>query len=300
MYKPFVMRYLILPLALCLTFLSVNAQDNKEIATAYFKKALKSYEEKNIEKTEKYLDKNISYFGGIENNEIATFGANFFFEKKDYIKSKVYLTAFFKLNKDKKSKIYTDMLFLYTDVLDEIDAPVNIKKENGVPSLKVIADTINLQLEKKPTIIDQKKLNVEEEVIDILDDEIVEDVSFTIIEDVPVYPGCLGSKAALKTCFSNSVQNHFARNFNSDLPNQLGLIAGRKRVFIGFKIDKKGKVVNIMVRAPHPKIKEEVIRVMNLMPLMKPGTQRGKPIGVKYSIPFTLIVEGEVEIEKKG
>jgi protein TonB len=27
------------------------------------------------------------------------------------------------------------------------------------------------------------------------------------------------------------------------------------------------------------------------LPKMKPGRQRGKPVGVKYSIPFTLIVE---------
>ena len=294
------MRYLILFFAFCLTFLSVNAQDNKDIAVIYFKKALKSYENKDLVKTEKYLDKNISYFGGIENNEIATFGANFFFEKKDYIKSKVYLTAFFKLNKDKKSKNYTDMLLLYTDVLDEIDAPIHIKKDTIIADSKIIANTSNLQIKKKPSVISENTPKVEEEILEVLDEEVIEDVSFIIIENVPVYPGCLGSKAALKTCFSSSVQSHFARNFNTDLPNQLGLSAGRKRVFIGFKIDRKGRVVNIIARAPHIKIKEEVIRVMNLMPLMKPGTQRGKPIGVKYSIPFTLIVEGEVEIEKKG
>jgi len=69
------------------------------------------------------------------------------------------------------------------------------------------------------------------------------------------------------------------------------LSAGRKRVFIGFKIDKTGNIVNVNARAPHPKIKSEVIKVMKQLPRMKPGKQRGKPVGVKYSIPFTLIVE---------
>ena len=46
-----------------------------------------------------------------------------------------------------------------------------------------------------------------------------------------------------------------------------------------------------MARGPHPKIESEVKDVMRQLPTMKPGRQRGKPVGVKYSIPFTLIVE---------
>ena len=131
-----------------------------------------------------------------------------------------------------------------------------------------------------------------EEIVEIQEvEEVVEDVSFMIIEDVPVFPGCKGSKNELKACFSKMVQKHFSRKFDADLPNELGLSAGRKRVFIGFKIDKNGNIVDVNARAPHPKIKSEVIKVMKQLPKMKPGRQRGKPVGVKYSIPFTLIVE---------
>ena len=131
-----------------------------------------------------------------------------------------------------------------------------------------------------------------EEIVEVEEvEEVVEDVSFMIIEDVPVFPGCKGTKAQLKACFSKKVQKHFGRKFNTDLPNELGLTSGKKRVFIGFKIDKQGNVVNINARAPHPKIKAEVIKVMKQLPKMKPGRQRGKPVGVKYSIPFTLLVE---------
>ena len=131
-----------------------------------------------------------------------------------------------------------------------------------------------------------------EEIVEIEEvEEVIEDVSFLIIEDVPVFPGCKGSKSELKACFSKMVQKHFSRKFDAELPNELGLSSGRKRVFIGFKIDKNGNVVNIQARAPHPKIKKEVLKVMNQLPKMKPGRQRGKAVGVKYSIPFTLIVE---------
>ena len=131
-----------------------------------------------------------------------------------------------------------------------------------------------------------------EEIVEVEEvEEVVEDVSFMIIEDVPVFPGCKGSKNELKACFSKMVQKHFSRKFDANLPNELGLSSGRKRVFIGFKIDKNGNIVDVNARAPHPKIKSEVISVMKQLPKMKPGRQRGKPVGVKYSIPFTLIVE---------
>lgn len=147
--------------------------------------------------------------------------------------------------------------------------------------------------EIEETIIESTETDETEEIIVEIEEEeeVVEDVNFMIIEDAPVFPGCKGNKVELKKCFSKMVQKHFSRKFDAELPNELGLPPGRKRVFIGFKIDKTGKIVNVQARAPHPKIKSEVVKVMKLLPTMKPGKQRGKAVGVKYSIPFTLIVE---------
>lgn len=131
-----------------------------------------------------------------------------------------------------------------------------------------------------------------EEIVEIVEEEeVVEDVNFMIIEDSPVFPGCKGNKDQLKDCFNKQVQKHFTRKFDVDLPNELGLSPGKKRVFIGFKIDNKGNIVNVRARGPHPKIEQEVIKVMKLLPKMKPGRQRGKPVGVSYNIPFSLLVE---------
>lgn len=142
------------------------------------------------------------------------------------------------------------------------------------------------------TETDETEAVVVEEIEEIEEvEEVVEDVSFMIIENVPVFPGCKGNNNELKDCFSKMVQKHFSRKFDAELPNELGLSPGKKRVFIGFKIDRDGNIVNIQARAPHPKIKSEVVSVMKQLPKMKPGRQRGKPVGVKYSIPFTLIVE---------
>ncbi|ARV06462.1 BlaR1 peptidase M56 [Polaribacter sp. SA4-10] len=113
-------------------------------------------------------------------------------------------------------------------------------------------------------------------------------VSIMSIDKAPTFPGC---KTGDKDCFSKMVQKHFGENFNSDLPNTLGLDSGRKRVFVGFSIDKEGNVVDVKARAPHLKIKNEVIKVMNTLPKMIPGEDKGEKVKVKYSIPFTLMIK---------
>ena len=169
-----------------------------------------------------------------------------------------------------------------------------VKPKTPPPPAPEKIEIVEDEKEVEETIIESTETD-ETEAVEIVEveevEEVIEDVSFMIIEDVPVFPGCKGNKAQLKKCFSKKVQKHFSRKFDADLPNELGLSAGRKRVFIGFKIDKTGNIVNVNARAPHPKIKSEVIKVMKQLPRMKPGKQRGKPVGVKYSIPFTLIVE---------
>jgi protein TonB len=172
-----------------------------------------------------------------------------------------------------------------------------VKPKTPPPPAPEKIEIVEDEKEVEETVIESTETDESEEIIveEIIEveeaEEMIEDVSFMIIEDVPVFPGCEGNKKELKDCFSKMVQKHFSRKFDADLPNELGLDAGRKRVFIGFKIDKNGNVVNIQARAPHPKIKSEVVKVMKMLPRMKPGRQRGKAVGVKYSIPFTLIVE---------
>lgn len=137
--------------------------------------------------------------------------------------------------------------------------------------------------------VNKNEVTKKEEIIEIQKiEEITESVSFIKIEKGPTFPGCdIGDK----DCFSKNVQKHFSRNFNSKLPNSLGLSAGKKRVFIGFKVDVNGGVVDVKVRAPHPKLKAEVLRVMKTLPKMLPGQIKGENVAVNYTIPFTLLID---------
>lgn len=118
-----------------------------------------------------------------------------------------------------------------------------------------------------------------------------EDVPFSVIDEVPVFPGCEGSKEQLKECLQEKITEHISVNFNSDLANDLNLQPGVKRIFVLFKIDKDGTITDVQARAPHQSLADEAIRVVNSLPKMIPGKQRGEVVGVKYSLPIAFKVE---------
>lgn len=142
------------------------------------------------------------------------------------------------------------------------------------------------------TEVDESDAIEIEEIVDVeIEEEVIEDVPFAIIEDVPVYPGCKGNKEQLKKCLQDKITQHVNRKFNSDLASDLGLSPGVKRIFVVFKIDKTGNITDIQARAPHKRLQDEAIRVVSLLPKMQPGKQRGRPVGVKYSLPIAFKVE---------
>jgi len=128
-----------------------------------------------------------------------------------------------------------------------------------------------------------------EEVVE--EEEVLEDVPFAIIEDAPVFPGCKGSKSQKKQCLQDKIKKHVNRKYNTGLAGDLGLDAGKKKVYVQFKISKTGSITDVRARGPHKRLEKEAIRVVKLLPKMIPGKQRGRAVGVKYTLPITLLVE---------
>ena len=122
-------------------------------------------------------------------------------------------------------------------------------------------------------------------------------VSFAEIDEVPIFPGCEKLEKPLqKVCLQKEIQKHIARKFQSDLVYNLGLDPGKKRIYVMFKIDKEGYVVDVKSKGPHKALEREAIDVVKLLPQMIPGKHKGKNVNVKYTLPITLIVD---EPEKK-
>lgn len=135
------------------------------------------------------------------------------------------------------------------------------------------------------------EVNEYEEIEEIIEEEELEkDIPFAIIEEAPVYPGCRGNKDQLKKCLQNRINKHVTKYFDHNLAQEIGLTPGKKKVYVQFRIDKSGEIVNIRARGPHVRLEKEAIRVVDMLPKMTPGKQRTKPVGVSYTLPITLIV----------
>lgn len=141
----------------------------------------------------------------------------------------------------------------------------------------------------------------EETVIEVTESEMENaDVPFAVIENVPVYPGCNGnSNVELKKCMSDNIAAFVNKNFDMKKIDALNLPPKIYRSAVQFKIDKEGNVVDVRARADIPEIENEAVRVISNLPQMKPGKQRGKEVGVLYSLPIIFKVEPPKRVEKK-
>jgi len=150
--------------------------------------------------------------------------------------------------------------------------------------------------EIEETVIESTETDQEEEIMEIEEVEVEEveediEVPFSVIENVPIFPGCeSGNNAQKRQCMSDKVKKFVNKKFNTDLAGDLGL-TGRQRIIVAFKIDKSGNITNVRARAPHPKLAQEAERVVKSLPKMKPGKQRGKAVIVPYSLPILFQVQ---------
>jgi protein TonB len=167
------------------------------------------------------------------------------------------------------------------------------------PPAPEIIEVVENDVEIEEVIIEDTETDETEEIVEVEDvgeevgtDEVIADVPFAIIENVPIYPGCEDKKnnADRKKCMSEKITKFVNREFNTGLASELGL-SGRQKINVQFKIDSKGNVVGIQSAAKHPRLKSEAARVIQKLPQMTPGMQRGKAVGVIYALPIIFQVQ---------
>jgi len=194
-----------------------------------------------------------------------------------------------------------DIGMLNMDELDDEEVPITeqIKTPPPPPPPPAAPEVIEIvedEAEIEETVIESTETDQEEEIMEVEDIEVVEEdedieVPFAVIENVPIYPGCeKGNNDAKRKCMSEKIRKFVVKKFNTDLAGDLGL-TGRQRINVIFKIDKNGNIVGVRARAPHPRLEKEAARVINLLPKMKPGRQRGKAVTVPYSLPIIFQVQ---------
>ncbi len=142
------------------------------------------------------------------------------------------------------------------------------------------------------TEIDPNEIAEIADIKEVSKDIPVETVPFILIEDVPIYPGCetLKDNEDRKKCMSEKITKFINKEFDNNLGSELGL-TGVNRIHVMFKIDETGNIIDIQTRASHPKLEIEARRIIEALPKMKPGKQRGNPVIVQYSLPIVFQVQ---------
>ena len=140
---------------------------------------------------------------------------------------------------------------------------------NANSSISIIIDSHDLSLEN--TLKSQAK-----------------EVLFSVVEQVPLFPNCKNdSNENAKKCFKDNMQKHFTKNFYPEVFSEEGI---QGRILIQFTIDIYGKPKNIQVVSSKTSdvITKEVHRIINKLPLLTSGKEKGIPVDVTYSFPITL------------
>lgn len=190
---------------------------------------------------------------------------------------------------------------LNLDELDEEEIPITEQLQTPPPpppppAAPEVIEIVEDEEEVEETVIESTEADQDTEIVEVEEVEVVEveediDVPFSVIENVPVFPGCeSGNNTQKRDCMSKKISEFVNKKFNTDLASDLGL-SGRQRINVIFKIDKTGAITGIRARAPHPGLEKEAARVIGLLPKMKPGKQRGKPVNVPYSLPIIFQVQ---------
>ncbi len=180
------------------------------------------------------------------------------------------------------------------DVEDLLDEEVPMTEQIKTPppppppAAPEVIEVVEDEEDVEETVIESTETSQEEEIIEIDDIEVEEveediDVPFSVIEDVPIFPGCEGASDK-RACFNEMMQKHIRKNFHyPEIAQEMGI---QGRVAVMFTIQKDGSIGNIRMRGPDKNLEAEARRIIEKLPKMTPGKQRGRAVRVPFSIPI--------------
>lgn len=112
---------------------------------------------------------------------------------------------------------------------------------------------------------------------------------FEVVENMPEFPD--GGMPGLMKYLSANIR----------YPEAAHKAGTQGRVTVQFVVGKDGSIGNVgILRGVDPNLDAEAIRVISGMPKWKPGTQKGEPVNVKYTVPvmFRLTPEPVEKIDE--
>jgi protein TonB len=181
-----------------------------------------------------------------------------------------------------------DLGTLEMDFIEEEDIPIT-RQETPPPPPPPEASTELVIVDDDVEIEDEFMVDVEATVMTEVkeftpvvvvqeEEEISEEVIFTVVEDQPSYPG--GEEARIRYLQENLRYPQMAR--------EAGI---QGTVFVTFVVERDGSVTDVRVlRGIGGGCDEEAVRVVQNMPRWNPGRQRGQPVRVQFNMPIRFVL----------
>ena len=152
--------------------------------------------------------------------------------------------------------------------------PVEVPKQTT--QIQVVEDDVEVEDIEINADVDQNEVIEEYVPVEVEEEEVVEAEIFTIVEEMPEFPGGMTKLA-----------DYLAKNIKYPQMARESGIQGR--VFVQFVVEPDGSVSNVAVmRSLGGGCDEEAMRVVKSMPKWKSGKQRGKPVRVSYILPVNF------------
>lgn len=166
---------------------------------------------------------------------------------------------------------------------DEVKPPPPPPPPRVVEVLNIVSNDIEIEDELE---IQDTEANAETEIdvspiVDYAQEEKEEDEEqvFYIVEEMPEFPG---GELALRKFIANAIKYPVIAQENG--------IEGK--VYVSFVVGKDGRVTNArIVRSVDSSLDKEALRVVNSLPVWKPGLQRGQSVRVAFSVPISFVLQ---------
>lgn len=143
-----------------------------------------------------------------------------------------------------------------------------IKKGNKAGAIKVGNKSIQVMKSKQQTAADAS------------DPQTKKQHPYHVVEHMPSFPG---GTAELFKFLATTVK----------YPAAAKKAGTQGRVIVTFVVEEDGSIVEpTVVKSVSPELDAEAVRVINAMPNWEPGTQNGKAVRVKYTIPIIFSLSG--------
>lgn len=109
---------------------------------------------------------------------------------------------------------------------------------------------------------------------------------FYVVETIPEFPGG-----------TSKMMTYIIKNL--DYPKQAKDDGIEGKVFVKFVVEKDGKVSNVnVIKGVHPLLDSAAVQVVRDMPDWKPGTQRGTPVRVQFTLPIVFRLDADTPKKK--